>query len=154
MHYKFMIVVMFLGGHLFSISILLLITTDILLMMLHHLIRKFKDYRNNITNVLSTKYNKSTHISQNSHFRNGHMALDGIQTCHPQLPILYFFQHLQALHKGFSSFPREVACTIIGERSVTFVILIGLQCSCCRLVLVTKHNITKRCPKSFLAVHT
>ena len=73
-----MIVVMFLGGHLFSISILLLITTDILLMMLHHLIRKFKDYRNNITNVLSTKYNTSPHISQNSHFRNGHMALDGI----------------------------------------------------------------------------
>ena len=73
-----MIVVMFLGGHLFSISILLLITTDILLMMLQHIIRKFKDYINNITNALSTKYNTSPHISQNSHFHNGHMALDGI----------------------------------------------------------------------------
>ena len=69
---------MFLGGHRFSLSSLLLITRDILLMMLQNIIRKFKDYINNITNALSTKYNTSPHISQNSHFRNGHVALDDI----------------------------------------------------------------------------
>ena len=59
-----MIVVMFLGGHLFSISILLLITTDILLMMLQHIIRKFKDYTNNNTHALSKIQYKHSYQSK------------------------------------------------------------------------------------------
>lgn len=140
----FRIVAKYLERHFSGIPNLHLISNDILLIVVKHMIRKLKTHRNICTHTLSTKYNRSIHVSYYPHFCNWSCGLRWYLELPSSTTHSVFLLPSASTSAGLRSFHGEVTHTFIPYGSVSFIIFPGLDCYSFPLILVRGHSSIKR----------